>query len=379
MQNPTQMTWNDVAQLLNVELGENNTSDKYRKEFTRKFKDLIDTREDELTEQEELDERLSAKLVQLRKEKTIVKDLRNDANAQLRALDRLEYMKQIALESAAMISKNIADYRFKPISIIPGSDSNRHGLLLLGDWHFGIEVDSFWNVYNPSVCKERLQDLFEQVVEVATENKIKTLHIFNLGDLISGRIHAQLRMQSRMDAVEQTIKVATLLYEFILQLRKHDFIIEYYDCLDNHSRVEPNKKESLQLESFAKIIHWHLESMFETVPDITVHENLFGDDIICADILGHRVVGVHGDKDEPKKVVKDLSSLLGFKPDLICTAHRHHFAADETTRCPVLCNPSLMGQDQYALDGRLDSTPAQLFVVLTEDNPMYCPYRLTVG
>ena len=379
MQNPTQMTWTNVAELLNAELGENSTSDKYRKEFTRKFKDLIDTREDELTAQEELEERLAAKLVQLRKEQTVVKDLRNDANAQLRALDRIEYMKQIALECAAEVSKNVSEYSFKPIEDVGKSYNSKEGLLLLGDWHFGIEVDSFWNVYNPSTCKERLQDLLVQVVNVAKENDIKTLHIFNLGDLISGRIHAQLRMQSRMDAVEQTMKAAELLRNFILELRKQDFVVEYYDCLDNHSRVEPNKKESLQLESFAKIIHWYLDSMFENIPDVTVHENFFGDDIICAYIFGHKIVGVHGDKDDPRRVVKELSSLLSFKPDLICTAHRHHFAADETTRCPVLCNPSLMGQDQYALDGRLDSSPAQLFIVITDDNPMYSVSRLVVG
>lgn len=379
MQNPNQMTWDDVAVLLNKELDENNTSNKYRKEFTRKFKDELITREDELDTQEELYSRISEQLVQIRKEKTVVKDLRNDANAQLRAFDRLEYMKQIAIECANDVKENLIQYRFKPITVIPGSECDRQGLLLLGDWHFGIEVDSFWNVYNPEICKKRLQALLEQVVTVANENKIKTIHIFNLGDLISGRIHAQLRMQSRMDAVEQTIKVSTLLAMFILQLRKADFKIEYYDCLDNHSRVEPNKKESLQLESFAKFIHWHLETVFNDALDVTVHDNIFGDDIIYAEILGNKIVGVHGDKDDPKKVVKDISSLIGTRPDLICTAHRHHFAADETTRCPVLCNPSLMGQDQYALDGRLDSSPAQLFVVLKEDNPLYCLHRLIVG
>lgn len=371
------MTWDDVAVLLNKELDENNTSNKYRKEFTRKFKDELITREDELDTQEELYSKISEQLVQIRKEKTVVKDLRNDANAQLRAFDRLEYMKEIAVECANVIKDNLTQYEFNLIPITT-SNSDKQGLLLLGDWHFGIDVNSFWNTYNPDICKERLQKLLEQVVRVSVENNIKTIHIFNLGDLISGRIHAQLRMQSRMDAVEQTIKVSTLLQMFILKLRESGFRIEYYDCLDNHSRVEPNKKESLQLESFAKFIHWHLATVFENIPDVEIHENAFGDDIIYANILNNEIVGVHGDKDDPRRVVKDISSLLGTRPDLICTAHRHHFAADETTRCPVLCNPSLMGQDQYALDGRLDSSPSQLFVILKENNPMYSVYRLLV-
>ena len=377
MQNPNQMTWDDVATLLNKELDENNTSNKYRKEFTRKFKDELITREDELDTQEELYSKISEQLVQIRKEKTVVRDLRNDANAQLRAFDRLEYMKEIAIECAKEVQRNIEDYRFKPLSFT-NRCGEREALLLLGDWHFGIEVKSHWNIYNPEVCKERLQKLLDQTITICNENKVKVINIFNLGDLISGRIHAQLRMQSRMDATDQTIKAAVLLEEFIVQLRKSDFVIKYHSCLDNHSRVEPNKKESLQLESFAKFIHWHLQTAFRNVPDVYIFDNEYGEDIICAEILGHEVVGVHGDKDEPKKVVKDLTALLSFKPDLICTAHRHHYAADETTRCPVLCNPSLMGQDQYALDGRLDSSPAQLLVIMTEADPIFSIHRLVV-
>ena len=377
MQNPDKMTWDDVADLMNSELGELNTSNKYRKEFTRKFKEAIDTREDEIDEQEEMYQKISETLVQIRKEKTVLQDLRRDANAQVRFLDRFEYLRQIAVDCAKEVQRDLDKYRFKPLSVVQ-DNYKREALLLLGDWHFGIEVDSFWNMYNPDVCKRRLNLLLEQTISICEENKIKTITIFNLGDLISGRIHSQLRMQSRIDAVDQTIKVATLLEMFILQLRQHDFTINYYDCLDNHSRVEPNKKESLQLESFAKFIHWHLDTAFKNVPDVNIFDNDFGEDIICASILGHNIVGVHGDKDDPTRVVKGLRALLSFKPDLICTAHRHHFAADETTRCPVLCNPSLMGQDQYALDGRLDSSPAQLLVILTEDNPTFSIHRLIV-
>ena len=206
MNHPEDLTWDDVAELMNSELGELNTSNKYRKEFTRKFKEMIDTRTDEISEQEEIYERVSEKLVQMRKEKTVLQDLRRDANAQLKFLDRYEYMKEIAVECAQEIQKELDAYRFKPLTI--AGEQNKKALLLLADWHFGIEVDSFWNTYNPEVCKQRLQKLLTQTIQVCRENKVEEITIFNLGDLISGRIHAQLRMQSRMDAVQQTIKVA---------------------------------------------------------------------------------------------------------------------------------------------------------------------------
>lgn len=75
------MTWDDVADLMNSELDEMNTSNKYRKEFTRKFKDMINAREDDLQDQEDLYSKISEQLTQIRKEKTIVSDLRRDASA----------------------------------------------------------------------------------------------------------------------------------------------------------------------------------------------------------------------------------------------------------------------------------------------------------
>ena len=47
----------------------------------------------------------------------------------------------------------------------------------------------------------------------------------------------------------------------------------YYDCDDNHSRVEPNKKESIALETLTRITHWYLVSRFENRPDVTIHNN----------------------------------------------------------------------------------------------------------
>lgn len=379
-----EVTWQDVADIINSALNTSYTESKYRKEYYKSYKDIVDidysceTLDNcfcECSNQcSNLNYDLEDRLAKLRKERTILADIRRDANAQLRSFDRLEYIADIAKECAERIANNIDDYKLNPIVRI-GKINPRVGTLILSDWHYGLEIDSYFNSYNPDTCKNRLKKVLERTIEVGLENDIEYLNVVNLGDLISGRIHSQLRIQSRIDAVQQTMEVAELLHGFILELRKY-FKIEYYDCLDNHSRIEPNKKESLQLESFTKFIHWHLYWLFKDVNDLNIHENMFGDDIVAFDIFGKTVVGVHGDKDNPSTIVKNMSSLLGRRPDMVLTAHRHHFSGDETTRCPVLCNPSLMGQDQYALDGRLDSYPAQLLVISTTDNPMFSVYRL---
>ena len=79
---------------------------------------------------------------------------------------------------------------------------------------------------------------------------ITELYILNLGDLVSGRIHTTIRIDNQIDAVTQVIEVSEILAEFIANIANYtDVHIKYYDTLDNHSRLEPNKENSVELES----------------------------------------------------------------------------------------------------------------------------------
>jgi len=62
--------------------------------------------------------------------------------------------------------------------------------------------------------------------------------------LIAGRIHLTIRFNSRIDVITQTIEVSELLAEFIDELSTY-VPIDYYSVIDNHSRLEPNKKDAL--------------------------------------------------------------------------------------------------------------------------------------
>ena len=56
--------------------------------------------------------------------------------------------------------------------------------------------------------------------------------------------------------------------------------------------------------------------------------------------------------------------------DFIVSAHLHHFAAEEQGGCKVLCNPSLIGCDEYSDNHRWKSVPGQLFIVSTLTDPV---------
>lgn len=196
--------------------------------------------------------------------------------------------------------------------------------------------------------------------------KINKLHVVNLGDLICGRIHQTLRLQSRVDVITQIMDVAEILAEFISDLTAQGIQCNYYDCYDNHSRLEPVKMDSLELETLVRIIPWYLEQRLKNNCFVKICEAVYDNDIIAFDVLGYRVGGVHGHKDKQSRVVENLSLFTKETFDMILTAHLHHFSGDEKNEVLVVSNGSLMGTDYYAKDLRLSAKPSQNLIVVNE-------------
>lgn len=93
---------------------------------------------------------------------------------------------------------------------------------------------------------------------------------------------------------------------------------------------------------------------------------------------GFKVAATHGDKDSVGNVVKNVSLMVGESIDLVVTAHKHHLSADETNKCVVISNPSLIGVDDYSKDLRLTSRPAQTLVIMGTSAPVECIYYINL-
>ena len=254
-------------------------------------------------------------------------------------------------------------------------NEEKEAVLLLSDWHYGIEFNNKWNVYNPDIAKERVTRLYKKVVSHCMDNDISHIHVLNLADLIAGRIHLTIRLESRIDVITQIMEVSELLAQFLNNLTRY-FEVDYYSCLDNHSRVEPNKSDSLDLESLCRITDWYLkERLGDTV---NIHDNKFGDDIITLNVLGHPIIGVHGDKDRQNSVIEKMTLFTRQSYDLACTAHMHHFSADEHTGTVLISNGALMGCDTYSKNLRLYSDPSQTLIIVSKENVTECVYRIVL-
>lgn len=357
-----QLSWEDVAEL-SGEMFDTTQKEGY---FRRNYGAYVTT--------EEINDEIEDKILQLKKERIKLSDERIQNNAYIRRLAREDTIKEIAANFAReMGTKKLLDCPPLTSKIAAGEND---AILCLSDWHWGIEIDNHANQYNPDIAHKRVAQLRDEVLKYSKLNKVETLYVLNLGDMIAGRIHLQLRLSSRMDVIEQTMQVSEVLAELLTDLSAH-FKIEYYSCLDNHSRLEPNKKEAMDLESLCRITDWYLTDRLSDNANICINtDNLYGADIISFTCRGHLIGGTHGHYDKVATAAFKLNSYTHNDYDLICLAHRHHFAAEEECRTILACNSSLMGQDSYAHQLRLDSKPSQNLIITNEKHVMEVLYRI---
>lgn len=361
------LTFYDITDEMNERFNHSYSEGYWRRRYHSLASDILE----EVSADENKDDALMA----LKLERYKLADERTQANAYYRRLSREQTIKEIAIEVADKISSKKILPKFDKAH---RANDSKEAILCISDWHYGMDFTNYWNNYNPDIARERIVKLQDMVIKTIVDEGISRLHIVNLGDMIAGRIHLTIRLESRIDVITQTIEVSEILAEFIHALSQYTKI-DYYDCADNHSRLEPNKKEALNLETLQRIIPWYLQTRLSNQNDITIHtNNRYGEDIINFNIFDYKIAGVHGDKDRPIDVVNNINLLTKEHFDMILTAHLHHFSADEKDDTLIISNGSLMGTDTYSKNLRLYSRPSQNLIIATPNNCFYSLERMVL-
>lgn len=388
MHNTKGIKWHDVAKIINDNTNSNFDESTYRKQYrdhvSRLYEANIVEKAKEAHEKMPEDDsvayarKIQDKIDELKKERVKLADERTQNNAYIRRLSREETLIEIGKDAANKIAEKYPYIKKKALPEEDRLKGIREGVLAISDWHYGADINNHWNVYNTDIAKERIETLTDSAIYYLHSNNVSVLHLLNLGDMIEGNIHLQLRIQSRTDVISQTIEVSEIIAQMLSKFEEDGIEVYYYDCLDNHSRIMPDKKESLDVESLCRIIKWYLAERFKDSKNIHIVSNYIDDDLIEFNCCGYKIGGVHGHKDKVHDVASNLTMMCEEDFDLILTAHRHHFSADEQNQCIVLCNGTLMGTDEYSKNLRLTCTPSQNLIIVTSYNPTEIIYRIIV-
>lgn len=336
---------------------------------------LIDKLKEEgfenITDDEMLN-KIKEQTLELEKEKVKFQDQRREYYKLVRTMSRDEHIIGFIQDAAEQLNQS------KPFELQPilETSSNKHGVLLLSDWHSDMDVDNFLNTFNKDEFLRRINILVNKVIDYGKFHHIHTLHVFNLGDLFSGIIMNVIRIATNEDIVTQTMYIAELLADILYEFAGHFPEVKFYNVIDNHSRVIANKNESLNKENFQRFIPWHLKTRLNNIDNIQIINNALDDEIAIVDICGSTCFAVHGHLDKINDVVQNLSMMTKKIPDYVFMGHYHRNASDEIHSCDVVVNSSLIGSDDYSKNIRKTSKPAQKFMVFVENEGMECVYPI---
>lgn len=354
------LTWPDIAKLMNAELDEDYTESRYRK-WWNNFKQGYDYAIDQGVTQNEVIQEFEDKRLEFEKERYRLFDQRREYRKLVREQSRFEYIRELITKEISRMEE-LKPIRWSPPQVY--TTKEREGILQVSDLHFGMKVDTQFNRYNTDIFYERWDSLVTQTIQFGKERGIKTLHVMNLADAISGAIHVSTRIHNTEGVTQQTIHVAEAFADMLAKFCSEFEQVKFYSTRGNHDRVNARKDEAISSESFADFIPWHVVTRIGDIPNFEYVPNTVDDEIITADVCGNFIVGVHGHKDRPQQVASNMSLMLKKVPVAVLTAHIHHRLEEESTGgVDVITNPSFCGTDEYSRDIRKTSKVAQNLLI----------------
>jgi len=373
------ITWPEVAAVMNKEFrdGEENYFDSSA--YRKRYKNFSDAYE-ELFSKENFASKEIVSLVEhkreLEKEKIKLRDERIDYQKSLREDARRESF--IELVERAMAS-NVESFDYKPSRISYYTDSDDM-VVCLSDLHAGIEVQNWWNTYDVKILKSRLHRYLDEIIRIQHTHRCNTCHLVLGGDNISGLIHSNLRLQNNENVVEQLKIAVTYIGEFINALQVFFDEIKVHSVSGNHSRLNPNKDDHLKGEELDDMIPFCLSLQFAKNDKVKICDGYAEkiDSTMSAFVTtgGKRFYIVHGDKDAPSNVVKNLTLISGTKPDGIIMGHRHHNALDTEHNVKIIQCGCVVGMDDYCVDKRISGEPEQCVFITSKNRTVKCLYDI---
>lgn len=370
-------TWEDLTPRLNAELDIDEMEARGESAFRKKYRVMQQAYDDVFSKQQFTDAQFSdyeEQKRELEKAKIKLRDERIDYQRSLREAARRESFVELVERSMA---KNIEPFDYKPSPVI---DSDEDMIVCLSDLHAGIEVDNWWNVYNVDVLRSRLHIYLDEIRSAQQLHRCKVCYLVLGGDQISGLIHQNLRLQNNENVIEQLKTAVTYIGEFTYALQEWFEEVRVYSVAGNHSRINPNKEDHLKGEELEEMIPFCLKLQFANNDKVVICDmmaNKIDSTISAFKTRGDKLFYVvHGDKDAPANVVKNLTLMSGKKPDGVIMGHRHHNAFDTEHSVKIIQCGCVVGTDDYCVDKRISGEPEQCVVITSRNRTVKCLYDI---
>ena len=363
--------WKEITPFVNSELfGEDES--QYRDEsafrkackYARDFKDSgVFNNDDEYLK------KLRIEKQELQKEKQKLSDERIELNRQIRQEARKEsyvdMVKRIICEDVEPMEVPVHYTLFNTETDL---------LVHLSDIHTGIEINNWKNTFNEDVLEQRIKKYTSDILDIRGLHQSQDCYLV-IGEILSGLIHSNLRLQNNMDLMEQFKYISELISAMLIRLANNFNHIYVYTTAGNHSRLVAKKEDSLDGENFDVLLPFYLKARLQNIENVSICDNTIEPEIAMFNIRGNHVFSSHGHKDKPANVVQNFTMMFGIKPDIVLLGHRHTNGLTTVYDTKVIESGCVSGADAYAVSIRKTNKPEQT-VSVVGDNGLICLYDI---
>lgn len=365
-QKDSNIEWQDIADFRSDYNGESEHRDTIRKgsKLLYEYLDAGWVHEPTSMSISESDE-----IIRLKKERQKLSDARVEYNRQIRQEARKEsyseMIKRIICENVEPTDLKVQYHTF---------NSNTDLLVHLTDIHTEIEINTWNNTFNQDILKERIEKFTSEILKIRDLHKSENCYLV-IGEILSGIIHNNLRLQNNMDLMEQFKYISELISAMLIKIANHFNHIYVYVTPGNHSRISPKKEDSLDGENMDVLLPFYLKAKLQNINNIDIYENNIDPEIAMFNIRGNNVFASHGHKDNPASVVQNFTMMFGIKPDIVLLGHRHLNGLTTVYNAKVIESGCCSGTDQYAMSIRKTNRPEQTISVVGQDG-LVCLYDI---
>ena len=153
-----------------------------------------------------------------------------------------------------------------------------------------------------------------------------------------------------------------------------------YSTYGNHARTIQKKDESMHDDNMERIIPWWLEQRLKENSKVHIINNALHE-FIYVNILGHDIIGVHGDLENFNKLGIDMHTLFskqyGLNVEYVFSGDKHHFESNDNYGIDNVLVSSLCGTDNYANNKRLYSKSGQTLCIFNKEDGKVCTFNIT--
>ena len=358
--------WQDVADFRSEYVGDLEHRDTVRKGSKLLYEYIDAGWVNEPTENITSD---SSELIAMRKERIKLSDARVDYNRLIR--------QEARKESYADMVKNIICQNVEPINIpvhYTLFNSSTDLVCHLTDIHTGIEIHNWKKDFDEKILKHRIEKFTSDILDIRGQHDSENCYLV-IGEILSGLIHSNLRLQNNMDLMEQFKYISELISAMLIRMANHFNHIYVYVTPGNHSRVSPKKEEALDGENMDVLLPFYLKARLQNIENISICDNNIEPEIAMFNIRGNNVFAAHGHKDNPASVVQNFTMMFRIKPDIVLLGHRHTNGLTTVYDTKVIESGCVSGSDMYAMSIRKANRPEQTVSVIGEDG-LICLYDI---